>query len=30
MIGLDSKYNVLENSYEYIRKKHSGDKILIY
>lgn len=30
MIGLDNKYNVLENSYEYIRKKDNGDKILIY
>jgi 1,4-alpha-glucan branching enzyme len=30
MIGLDVEYNVLEPSYQYIRTKHNGDKILVY
>lgn len=30
MIGLDKKYDVLANLYQYIRIKHNSDKILSY
>lgn len=30
MIGLDLKYNILGNSYQYIRSQHDADQVLVY
>ena len=30
MIELDVKYNILGNSYQYVRSQHEADQILVY